>query len=179
MKIYEINDLSNTKVIDILKSGITQNMFKNKKLFENYLYSHKDSPANLFYLLQNGRYKTGSYFVITEDDDSYVASAGWNQYDKDTALLLTRMLVIPEYRSSYIIGHTILNTMIDQAKVYDKVWVTFNHYNKTLYDWFERVDQGKTGALFNDWPDVYRKFKPIGEKIINNVPQYVVELKDR
>jgi hypothetical protein len=178
MKIYKINDDSDPKILNILKSGITKDMFKNDRLYENYLYEYRDNPANLFYTLKNGRYSIGKYYIIA-DDDKYIASGGWYQYDIDTALLLTRMLVIPEYRSSYILGHTVLPEMIEHTKKYKNVWITFNDYNITLYKWFERVEQGKSGALFNNWPDVYRLFKPIGQKIVNNIPQYVVQLKDR
>ena len=157
MNIYEINDLSNDKVIDILRYGINVEMLDNPKLHKNYLYDYKDNAANLFYRLERGEYKNGTYFVLV--DDNYIASAGWYEYDKDTALLLTRMLVTPEYRSSYILGHTVLPTMIERTKKYKNVYVTFNDYNITLYKWFERVEQGKSGALFN------------------NTPQYVVQLK--
>ena len=67
--------------------------------------------------------------------------------------------------------------MIERTKKYKNVYVTFNDYNITLYKWFERVEQGKSGALFNNWPKIYKNFKPIGQKIINNTPQYVVQLK--
>ena len=176
MNIYEINDLSNDKVVDILKYGMNDKMLGNPKLCENYLYEYKHNPANLFYRLERGEYKSGTYFVLV-DDNNYIASAGWYEYDKDTALLLTRMLVTPEYRSSYILGHTVLPTMIERTKKYKNVYVTFNDYNITLYKWFERVEQGKSGALFNNWPKIYKNFKPIGQKIINNTPQYVVQLK--
>jgi hypothetical protein len=178
-QVYEINDLSNQKVIDILKSSIVANMFNNDAIAKNYLYEHRNNPANLFYILKNGRYKTGSYFVVTDCDNNYLGSAGWNHYDDNTALLLTRMLVIPKYRGSYILAKTILQTMIDQSSNYKNQWITFNDYNLTLYNWFERVDQGKSGALFNNWPDIYSRFKPAGQKQINHVLQYVVELKNK
>lgn len=178
-KIYEIRDLSNQKVLEILKAGISVNMFDNEDITKNYLYDHCNNPANLFYILQHGRYQHGSYFVITDAADNYLASAGWNQYNDDTALLLTRMLVIPEYRGSYILAKNVLQTMIDQTSEYKHRWITFNDYNLTLYKWFERVDQGKRGALFNNWPDIYARFLPIGQHIINHTLQHVVELTNK
>jgi hypothetical protein len=178
-KIYEIRDLSNQLIFEILKSGITREMFTDDCISKNYLYSHCNDPANLFYILKAGRYTTGSYFVVTDSDDNYIASAGWNHYTDDTALLLTRMLVIPKYRGSYILAKTVLQMMIDQSSSYKHQWISFNEYNLTLYKWFERVDQGKSGALFNNWPEIYAKFKPIGQKEINHTLQYVVELKNK
>jgi hypothetical protein len=178
-KIHEIHDLSNQQVFEILKSGITREMFANDAISKNYLYEYCNDPANLFYILTAGRYKNGSYFVVTDLDNNYLASAGWNYYDDDTALLLTRMLVIPKYRGSYILAKTVLKQMIDQSSNYKKQWITFNEYNLTLYKWFERVEQGKRGALFNNWPDIYSRFRPIGQHNVNHVLQYVVELKNK
>jgi hypothetical protein len=177
LEIHQINDLDN-KVVEILKSGIRKDMFGSEQLAINYLYEYRETPGNLFYILSQGRYKTGSYFVVT-DNSRYIASAGWNHYDNDTALLLTRMLVIPEYRGSYILAKTVLQTMIDQSSNYRNQWITFNEYNLTLYKWFERVEEGKRGALFNNWPDIYARFKPIGQRQINHTLQYVVELKNK
>jgi len=177
MKIYEITDDSNTKVIEILKQGITRSMFKNNKLFENYLYEYRENAANLFYLLKQGRYKTGTYFVIADDQDNYIASSGWYEYNKDTALVLTRMLVTPEYRTSYIVGHKLLPLMIDRASKYKNVWITCNEYNKSIYNWFSRSSEGKSPSLYRNWPEVYKKFKPIGQHKVNGVQQYVASLE--
>ena len=177
LEIHQITDLDNT-VVEILKSGIRRDMFGTDQLAINYLYEYRETPGNLFYILNQGRYKIGSYFVVT-DNSRYIASAGWNHYDNDTALLLTRMLVIPEYRGSYILAKTVLQTMIDQSSNYKNQWITFNEYNLTLYKWFERVEEGKRGALFNNWPEVYARFKPIGQREINHTLQYVVELKNK
>ncbi len=178
LEIHQINDLSNFKMVEILKNEITKDMFDRNQLAVNYLYEYRDTPGNLFYILNQGRYKIGSYFVVT-NNGRYIASAGWNHYDNDTALLLTRMLVIPEYRGSYILAKTVLQTMIDQSSNYKNQWITFNEYNLTLYKWFERAAQGKRGALFNNWPKIYGRFKPIGQREINHTFQYVVELQNK
>lgn len=177
--VHKIHDLSNCQAVDLLRSNICASMFKNDSLRKNYLYEYKNDPANLFYILGNGRYQNGAYFIVTDHNDKYIASAGWHPYSDNTALLLSRMLVIPEYRGSYILAETVLQHMIDQSSSYENQWITFNDYNLTLYKWFERVDQGKRGALFNDWPDIYAKFKPVGQKQINHVLQYVVEYKNK
>ena len=177
MNIYEINDLSNDKVIDILKYGISIGMLSNPKLHENYLYEYKHNAANLFYRLERGEYKNGTYFVITDNNDNYVASAGWYVYNRNTALVLTRMLVSPPYRTSYIIGEKVLPIMIERTQQYENVWITCNDYNKAIYHWFERANQDKSPSLYNNWPEIYKKFKPIGKRIVNNVDQYVVALE--
>jgi hypothetical protein len=177
LEIHQITDLDN-KIVEILKSGISRDMFSSEQLAINYLYEYRNTPGNLFYILDHGRYNAGKYFVLT-DNGRYIASAGWNHYSDNTALLLTRMLVIPEYRGSYILAKTVLQRMIDQSSTYKNQWITFNEYNLTLYKWFERVEQGKRGALFNNWPEIYARFRPIGQKEINHTLQYVVELKNK
>jgi hypothetical protein len=177
LKIHQITNLDNESV-EILKSGISRDMFGSDQLAINYLYEYRDTPGNLFHILNQGRYNTGKYFVLTINDQ-YIASAGWNHYTDDTALLLTRMLVVPEYRGSYILAKTVLQEMIDQSSNYKNQWITFNDYNLTLYKWFERVEQGKCGALFNNWPEIYARFKPIGQHEINHTLQHVVELKNK
>jgi N-acetylglutamate synthase-like GNAT family acetyltransferase len=177
LRIYEINDLSNQKVLNILKSGITEYMFDNTTLAENYLYSQRDKSSNLFYILDHGRYQIGKYFVITDQQDNFIASAGWNHYSNDTALVLTRMIVHPRYRTQFIIGSEILPKIIEQTSSYNKVWITANNYNKSIYHWFERASQKKSTALHKDWPEIYKRFKPIGQHLVHHTLQWVVQLE--
>lgn len=176
MLIHEIHDLSNQPVISLLKSGLSQ--IENESYISNYHPDYESTPGNLFNILKNGRYRLGQgkYYVI-EEDGKYIASAGWNQYELDTniALLLTRMYTVTEQRMHYHIGNNILPLALKEVQDYKHVWFTCNEYNKKIYGWFVRVEQGKSGGLFNDWPDIYRKFKPIGKKNIYSTEQYVIE----
>ena len=173
--VHEIHDLSNTYVVDLLKKGL--NSIIDESYQQNYHPNYSDVPGNLFCILENGRYRKGKgkYYVI-EEDGKYVCSAGWNEYDQDTALMSTRMYILPEHRVKYHIATYILPVALKEATHYKNIWISFNKYNLTMYKWFERVDQGKKGGLFNDWPDIYRRFKPIGVKTIYNTKQYVVSL---
>jgi hypothetical protein len=175
-KIYEIHDLSNHLIFEILKSSITREMFTNDHISKNYLYDYRSNPANLFYILEAGRYKQGSYFVVTDSDNNYIASAGWNQYNNDTALVLTRMLVHPDYRTQYIIGKEVLPIMIEETNNYKNVWITANNYNKSIYQWFDRAAKGKSTSIHNQWPSTYEKFKPIGQHVVNHTLQWVAQL---
>ena len=175
--IYQINDLSNSKVNNILRIGITEDMFSNDDILKNYLYSYRHDPANLFHMLHEGRYKNSCYFVIVDQQDQFIASAGWNHYDNDTALVLTRMVVHPKYRTKYLIGNLVLPIMLEQTEKYKKVWITANDYNQSIYKWFDRNTQGKSSALYSNWPPVYKKFKPIGKQKVNHIEQWVAELE--
>ena len=177
MKIHQIHDLSNEHIISILKNGVSE--IRDDSIIKNYHPDYINSPGNLFYILKEGRYASdhGKYFVITDDSDKYVCSAGWNEYDVNpsVALLLTRMYITPLYRAQYIIGKSILPQMIDESKHYSKLWITANSHNIAIYKYFERASQNKRTVLFNDWPDIYKQFKPIGKQTVYYTEQWVAE----
>lgn len=169
--IYEINDLSKHEIIDILKEGLYS-------ASENYSYKHCKSTSNLFYILEHGRYLDGKYFVITIDG-KYVASAGWNKYNDDTALVLTRAYVIEKYRSSFIMGTELLPKMLEECRHFENIWITCNEDNKVIYDWFCRKQDGKSTSISVQWPEIYSNFIPIGIKTIYYTEQYILELQNR
>lgn len=178
MEIHEIHDLSNRYVNDVMYYGLSK--ITDKDIIRNYHPDYANEPGNLFAILDNGRYRygRGKYFVI-EDNGKYICSAGWNEYDVDTdiAFALTRMYTDPNYRGNYLIGSNILPKTMTETSKYKSVWMTVNKHNKIMYSWFVRANQNKSTALFNDWPEIYKKFKPLGEKIIYNTKQYVVALE--
>ena len=172
MKIHTIHDLTNTHVINILKKEF--NTITDTNIISNYHPDYSDFSGNLFYILAHGRYIRGKYFIIVDDTDTFIASAGWNELNVDVALVLTRMYVSPKFRTRYIIGKTVLPTMLTESIEYNKVWMTVNQYNKSIYNWLVRNEiQNKIG----NWPDIYKNFKPIGQQVINNTLQYVLEYK--
>ena len=177
MIVHEIHDLTNNKVISMLAKGLEK--ITDENVLVNYHPDYYTHPGNLFYIINYGRYRKGfgKYYVI-EEDNNYICSAGWNEYEHDSniAFALTRMYIDPTYRGQYLVAQHILSKTLNETKDYAKIWLTVNKYNKRLYDWFVRADQNKRTALFNDWPKIYRNFKPIGEKTIYNTTQYVVEL---
>ena len=69
MKVYAIHDLTNSKVLELLEAGLES--VTESHILKNYHPSYKNNAANLFYILENGRYKIGKYFIITDDLDNY------------------------------------------------------------------------------------------------------------
>lgn len=177
MKIHAIHDDSDSDVMKILRTGLSA--VTDEQVAKNYNPDYSATPGNLFYILEQGRYRAnhGKYFVITLDD-KYVCSAGWNNYELETntALVLSRMYVVPEYRGQYLVGKNILPLCIAETLDYDRVWATVNDHNITIYKYFERVHSGKRAALFNDWPEIYRQFKPLGRRTVYYTEQWVAEL---
>jgi len=174
MLLHEIHDLSNSHVNELLISGLSK--IKESKFMKNYHPEYKDIPGNIFHILENGRYKQGKgkYYVL-ENNGEYICSAGWNEYEPDIALILTRMYIAPKHRVNYYVATNILPKILEEVTDYKHVWATVNAYNKALYEWFVRDKLGKRTALFNNWPEIYKRFTPVGMKTVYYTDQYVVE----
>ena len=170
MIIHSMKDLSNLELVDILKSGLQE--ADDPQFAKNYHPDYSTSSSNLFFILKEGRFQKGNYFIITDDNMKYVASAGWNKHTDEIALALTRMYVSKEYRKTFIVGKMILPIVIEETVDYQKLWMTVNNYNMPLYNWFVRNED--TGQSLG-WPDIYKNFKPIGQEMVNYTSQYVVE----
>lgn len=178
MKLHTIQDSSNKFIIGMLEEAFSK--ITNSNIIRNYHPDYKSDTANIFYILndENGRYKKGSYFVL-ENNNEFVCSAGYNQYDldPDIALALTRAYVNPKFRAQYHMGEYILPEIIKSTAQYKHLYITADSYNSAIYQFFVRASEGKTTALYNDWPDIYKKFKPVGKKTIYFTEQYVAEFE--
>lgn len=176
MKIHAIHDLTNPHVINILKKEF--NNITDTNIISNYHPDYSDTAGNLFYILQAGRYRLskGKYWVM-EENGEYLGSAGWNEYELDTdvALVLTRTYVPKKFRGQYLLANHLLPMMLQETSNYQKTWLTVNEHNDVLYQWFLRSSENKRPALFNNWPQIYKKFYPIGKKDIYYTQQYVLE----
>jgi hypothetical protein len=141
-------------------------------LLTNYHPDYENSPGNLFYILKDGRYKIGNYFIM-EEDGKYIGSAGWNPYN-DVALVLTRAFVPEEFRGHFNMANYLLPAMFKETTDFNKLWITCNDYNITIYQALTRLSQGK---LSIPWPDIYKNFTPIGKRTVYYTEQYVAEYK--
>jgi len=171
MKIHAIQDLSNSHVVGLLKDNLKK--ITKSELVQNYHPDYSNTPGNLFYILSHGRYDIGNYFVM-EQDGQYAGSAGWNEFE-DVVLLLTRAYIPPEYRRRYFLAKHLMPLMLKETRFYEKVWITCNEYNKPIYHAIERLQSGKSAGLFDQWPEIYKKFVPIGTRQIYSTTQYVAE----
>ena len=173
MIIYNIHDNKPSRAFELLKSEFIKITDDNSK--ENYNPHYAAIPGNFFYDLRNSRYKEGkgNYYVI-EVDGEYACSAGWHRYNNSIALMLTRTYVNPKFAAMGYPGTYILPKLIEEAKTYNKMWITCNEHNKTIYNMLVRLSRSKPGAP-SQWPESYKKFKPIGEHKVYHVNQWVGE----
>lgn len=174
MIIHKIHGLDNEYVIDILSTGLSN---VSDSDVDNYSPLAAACNSNLFYILKEGRYREGNgAYYVAEENGKFIASAGWNMYTEDTAIVLSRAYVAKEHRTSYVMGHDLMPLLLADCAAVPNVWITCNEKNITIYRWFLRAANGKRGTFFKNWPDIYSKFVPIGKKIIYFTEQYVVEL---
>lgn len=170
MNVHSIKDLSNRKIINFLKKSLSQ--VDDPRLVSNYHPDFQSTPGNLFYILKEGRYKTGNYLIM-EEDGKFFGSAGWNEYE-GVALVLTRAYIPKGIRGHNIMSKYLLPIIFKETEDYDRLWITFNEYNSIIYQGFIRQTQGRSNIM---WPDEYKRFIPIGKKIVYYTEQYVVEYK--
>lgn len=174
MIIHQIHDLSDSTIVKLLEQGLSQ--VTESELIKNYHPDYRSENSNLFYILKHGRYKIGNYY-IAEEDGKYIASAGWNFYQDDIILALSRAYISLKYRRSYILANEFLPKILEETVDYNKIWITCNEYNLSIYKGFVRMSQNKQAGLGSPWPKIYNKFLPIGIKHINYTQQYVAEYK--
>jgi hypothetical protein len=170
MQVISIND--DPTIINFLKENLR--LIPETYLLENYHPDHEYYPGNIFRYINKGKFNIGNYYVMITDSGEYAGSAGWSQLNESTALTLVRMYVPKKFRTDYIVGEHIFPKLVEETSHYQHTWITFNSYNKPMYDAIERMHNGKSSGL-NPWPPIYRKFKPLGQKTINTVLQYVAE----
>lgn len=174
MIIHEIHDLSNEYVVNLLKIGLGGH--DDVDSVKNYHPDYSSTPGNLFYILNEGRYREGhgKYYVI-ENQGEYIASAGWNHYDleEDTALVATRAYTNKLHRNDFYQGKYLIPKCIEETTNYKHVYMTVNEHNRALYDWCVRYQQTKKLAGL---PEIYGNFRPAGKRDIYYTTQYIIEL---
>ena len=177
MILHKINDMTNRNAIRLMVSEMSK--ITDEAIIKNYHPDYSDMPQNLFHILDNnGRYRNGNGdYYLMEEEGKFVCSAGWNSYEVEPtiALLLTRMYTTKKHRGKYIIGNTMLPIMLTRVSSYDKIIMTVNDHNRAIYQWFVRTTEHKKATLFGQWPEIYKKFKPIGKMEIYSTEQWVVE----
>lgn len=166
MIIHQIKDLSNEYVTSLLIEGLLLEKDQNYNPYSNTV------NQNIFSKLRTNFFEKGNYIVL-EDENGYVASTGWYEYNEDIALVLVRSYVKKEYRQRWILSKYCLPIIMEQTKKYKKLWITVNESNSYLNKSFERIKEGKLAWPYT--PQILRKFEPIGKKYINGMDQYIIE----
>lgn len=114
--------------------------------------------------------------------DRLVVCGGVEQYYGETHIN-KRLWVNPADRGGQsfpIAPLIVLQTLIlDQVKLTvagtpeDRLFVSFNWANRSVYNGFVRMASGKSSSLSGVWPNVHRTFQPLGTRTIHGVLQFV------
>lgn len=167
IKLYRITDTSNTHAMSILRRGLST-ATGDQKTLENYHPDYSTHNANLFYILEHGRYARGAYFFVCDENDNFLASSGWHPYNDTTALVSSRAYVAPLGQHQYPIATHITPVAIREAWAYPELWMCFNDHNLGFFKGFSR---GK----WENHP-TYKYFEPAGEAVVNYTPQWIVRV---
>lgn len=142
---------------------------KKNRAKDNYSTDWQDKPNTLLWKFYNGAYKpcVGDYLLLYADDDTLMGGAGFYMYDKQYVLGMTRFYVMPGWENQWI-GQHILHRQMEQArKMTPKMLITFNDYNKRIYDiYVNHIEK---------LPAIWSLFKPVGQMEINHCMQFCCE----
>ena len=124
----------------------------------------------LNFLMNQGKFsrKGCDYQMLLKGDD-LVCGAGiyvYHEADVDgekVSIIMSRMYTNPKYRGQWH-GSNLLRSLAKVCMT-PTCMITFNQANALLY---ESLTSKRKGLL---WPDPWKAFRPIGEHVVNNVPQ--------
>jgi hypothetical protein len=170
----EIIDLSNIAYLD------PKNYAKDNYETENW----EAKPHTLLHIiLKKDRFKEGNgVFSLLYDNNIPVAYAGAYKHEDDPNILicLVRAFILQQYRAKNLLGNYILPSQMKYAKKnnYEYCWLTYNEYNKYIFNSAKRASQGKATILGTKVTDLYKQAKYYEEPlIIQKTKQYVIEIK--
>lgn len=167
IRLYRVTDTSNQHAMAILRRGLST-ATGDQKTLENYHPDYSSNNANLFYILEHGRYAAGAYFFVCDEQDNFLASSGWHPYNETTALVSSRAYVAPAGQFQYPIATFITPVAIREAWSYPELWMCFNEHN---YGFFKGFSRGK----WENHP-TYKYFEPAGEAVVNHTHQWIVRV---
>jgi hypothetical protein len=176
---FEIWSLKNSLVVDFierLKIELSKESPYNQTEYfiANYEPKNHLSNTNLFYLLNSGRYHSGDFYMLFEEGN-FVGCSGWFEHE-GSIIAMSRAYLALKYRSQSVLAQSLLPLIISLNK--DRrlpIIMTFNENRRQVYECFERIQAGKSFLLGQEWPEVFKLFKPKGKKKLFGYDQYIVE----
>lgn len=199
--IYQLNDLSNIENVNRLKDAMNSIPSQGFRWNENnYLYEHKDTPGNLFRILDEGRFLSGAYYILTDKEDNFKASTGWYMYQDETegevAMSFARSIVHPNFRNlgKPLANQSLMNIdnvgmirdylflpIIEEIKSVHqgKIWQSINKQNRGFV-WKAERDKKNENYYYKPIDEQGTKYRLnyIGDRYIHYTWQYVLELEE-
>tara|TARA_B100001971_G_C17936355_1_gene405372 strand:+ start:74 stop:658 length:585 start_codon:yes stop_codon:yes gene_type:complete len=166
----EITELSNTAYLDP----------KNKAKANYETEGWETKPHTLLHIiLKKDRFKEGNGMLsLLYDNNKLIGFAGAYKHTDNILICLVRAFIIKQYRGKNVLAN-ILSHQLTYAKQnnYKCGWLTFNDYNKYLYDMIVRFNKGQVVTLGSKTDNIYKQAIIYKDPIeIQNTMQYVIEL---
>lgn len=175
--IINIYDDSKSEGLSLLRESLDLST-SDEYFLRNYHPSYDSIPSNLFKLLKKGRYREGAYQIVVMEG-RYVASAGWHHYENGI-IALSRAYIAEAYRGMPVLAECLLPGILSVSdEKMCPTWMTFNDSNRSIYEAFSRAMKNQSATVSFKWPEIFRKFRPIGKKEIFGYSQYVVEYQPK
>lgn len=171
-----ITDEQHTRLIKLCEDAY----YLKESAYENYDVSDwQNKPHTLLNLLYFKK-RFELFNLVLTDDKKPIAMSGTYLWE-DTPIIGVRAFTHPDYRGggNWCQARHIFPKQIDwwEQKGYDKVWLTFNDYNKKLVNFLRRMSAGKA-STFGGPREIYKNLEWFNEpKEIQFTMQTVAELK--
>jgi hypothetical protein len=140
-------------------------------------------PAGLVYLLKGKhRWNKGSGEVALLHNDATNSIVGVSAVEHSTLLPKlgsggNRCWLLPEYRKHNEVTRFLLKSNLEWCVEQDKkgMLLSFNNYNKLLYDAVVKINKGKAAAIGTVWSNWWKDCIPLPRQImLFNTPQWAV-----
>jgi len=146
-----------------------------------HINMHWENKPNTLYAQIFHQYKydedTGRLFLAYVDGELAGLSGAYTYSDeKDTLICGSRTWTLKEWRTKYLHGNFLFPAQFEWAKNngYKKAYLTFNKYNTWLYEFLQRIGNGKATAFGLSNSDTYKGLTYLeNTKIINYTEQHV------
>jgi len=140
-----------------------------------------DNKPNTLYsqLFHQHKYDedTGRLFLAYIDNQLAGISGAYTYADESNTLICgSRTWTMKEHRTKYLHGNHLFPAQFEWAKHngYEKAYLTFNSYNQWLFEFLQRISDGKATAFGLSNSDTYKQLQFLPEtKIINYTEQHV------
>jgi len=137
----------------------------------NYLFTEDDIETHTVgYILKNNGFVG---FTIVYKNEVPVAIGGIRKHEDKVSIIASRALC---FATSDLILHKILipfHLSISREMGFERCIVSFNEYNRKIYDLWERLLKTKSPVDFDFGVDI-SAYEKMGIHNINNVNQYVI-----
>jgi hypothetical protein len=166
------------RVLAFCKKEVEDNGGKDPAAVNMWAQDWYERPNTLpFILSKTSRFsaENGAFHLVLNRDQIIACGGVYrSEFDQKTALAGVRTWVSKQFRSKSIVRNYLLPTQKKWAikNRFDKVALSFNHYNQSLISLFTRGQKYRVREQYHLFSSNFHMIDQ--QVIIQNVPQYVI-----